>query len=81
MRLPRDLSADHLIRALKLLGYQVTRQTGGHARLTTHENGEHHVTIPKHAALRVGTVSAILAEVANHFRVSKEELKTRIFKH
>jgi predicted RNA binding protein YcfA (HicA-like mRNA interferase family) len=35
MRLPRDLSGSQLIKALKRLGYQPTRQTGSHVRLTT----------------------------------------------
>ncbi len=46
MRLPRDLSADELVTALKALGYQVTRQTGSHLRLTTRQHDEHHLTIP-----------------------------------
>ncbi|MEK7770741.1 MAG: type II toxin-antitoxin system HicA family toxin [candidate division NC10 bacterium] len=32
------------------MGYRVTRQTGSHLRLTTLERGEHHVTVPRHAA-------------------------------
>ena len=35
MKLPRDLSGDNLAKALCKLGYQVTRQTGSHLRLTT----------------------------------------------
>ena len=46
MRLPRDLSADKLVAALKVLGYQVTRQTGSHLRLTTRQQDEHHLNIP-----------------------------------
>lgn len=45
MKLPRDVSGDELVKALKLLGYQVTRQTGSHMRVTTTGGGEHHVTI------------------------------------
>jgi predicted RNA binding protein YcfA (HicA-like mRNA interferase family) len=79
MRLPRDLSGDDLAQALKLLGYQVTRQTGNHLRLTTAERGEHHITIPRHHALRIGTLAAILADVAEHFALSREELVNRLF--
>ncbi|MDF0650042.1 MAG: type II toxin-antitoxin system HicA family toxin [Nitrospira sp.] len=46
MRLPRDLSGSDLAQALRKLGYSITRQTGSHLRLTTHEHGEHHLTIP-----------------------------------
>jgi hypothetical protein len=34
MRLPRDLSGEELIRKLRRLGYEQTRQTGSHVRLT-----------------------------------------------
>jgi predicted RNA binding protein YcfA (HicA-like mRNA interferase family) len=44
MKLPRDINASTLTKALKSLGYQVTRQTGSHIRLTTLQNGEHHIT-------------------------------------
>ncbi len=46
MRIPRDLSAQDLITALKKYGYEVTRQKGSHVRLTTNEEGEHHITVP-----------------------------------
>lgn len=79
MRLPRDLSGNDLAQALRKLGYQVTRQTGSHIRLTTPERGEHHLTIPNHNPLRVGTLSGILADVAEHFGLSREELAGRLF--
>ncbi len=79
MRLPRDLSGSDLAQALRKLGYSITRQTGSHLRLTTHEHGEHHLTIPQHAALRIGTLSAILADVAVHFEISREQLFDRLF--
>jgi predicted RNA binding protein YcfA (HicA-like mRNA interferase family) len=79
MRLPRDLSGNDLAQALRKLGYQVTRQTGSHIRLTTAERGEHHLTIPSHNPLRVGTLSGILADVAEHFELSREELAVRLF--
>ena len=80
MRLPRDLSWDQIADALKVLGYQVTRQTGSHLRLTTHQRGEHHVTVPRHSPLRVGTLAAILRDVAEHFQTSREELISRLFR-
>jgi hypothetical protein len=48
-------------------------------RLTTHEYGEHHVTIPRHSPLRVGTIAAILSEVAAHLRTTRQELQERLF--
>lgn len=79
MRLPRDVLGADLAKVLKAFGYQVTRQTGSHLRLTTLEQGEHHVTISLHHPLRVGTLAAILASVAEHFEMSCEELATRLF--
>jgi predicted RNA binding protein YcfA (HicA-like mRNA interferase family) len=79
MKLPRDLSGDDLARALGRLGYQITRQTGSHLRLTTAHSGEHHVTIPRHDSLRVGTLSAILRDVANHHGLSKDEVADQLF--
>lgn len=79
MKVPRDVSGDDLARALAALGYRVTRQTGSHLRLTTVELGEHHVTIPRHASLRVGTLAAILGDVAQHFGLTKAALAERLF--
>lgn len=78
MRLPRDLSGADLVKRLERLGYVATRQTGSHLRLSTQSNGEHHVTIPNHDPLRIGTLAAILASVAAHLSVSREELLRRL---
>jgi hypothetical protein len=37
------------------------------------------VTIPRHASLRVGTVSGVLLEVARHFGSSRDDLLERLF--
>ena len=79
MRLPRDLSGSDLAQALHKLGYSITRQTGSHLRLTTHQHGEHHLTIPQHSPLRIGTLSAILADVARHFEINRDTLLERLF--
>jgi predicted RNA binding protein YcfA (HicA-like mRNA interferase family) len=79
MKLPRNLSGGELIKALGRLGYTPTRQRGTHVRLTTQQNGEHHITVPIHDAIRVGTLSAILQDVATHFDLSREELLDRLF--
>jgi predicted RNA binding protein YcfA (HicA-like mRNA interferase family) len=78
MKLPRDVSGDELAKALEALGYQITRQTGSHLRLTTEEGGQHHATVPRHSPLRVGTLANILDEVAAHFGISRNELRTKI---
>jgi len=79
MKLPRDLSGSELIKKLKKLGYEPTRQIGSHVRLTTNENGVHHITIPAHKPLKVGTLSSILKDIATHFEISREELQERLF--
>ena len=79
MRLPRDVGGEDLARLLGRYGYEVTRQTGSHMRLTTTQRGEHHVTIPSHRSLRVGTLSAILRDVADHLEISREQLVETLF--
>jgi hypothetical protein len=48
-------------------------------RLTTTNPAEHHITIPRHPALRVGTLASILDDVATHLKVTREELLARLF--
>jgi hypothetical protein len=47
--------------------------------LVTTEGGEHRVTVPAGGPLRVGTLAAILAEVATHQGVSRTALERRLF--
>lgn len=61
MKLPRSISARELIDALAGFGYRVSRQKGSHIRLTTEQEGTHHVTIPDQKQLRIGTFASILA--------------------
>jgi predicted RNA binding protein YcfA (HicA-like mRNA interferase family) len=79
VKLPRDVSGQNLAHRLRSYGYDVTRRVGSHMRLTTHERGEHHVTIPAHDALRVGTLDYILASVAHHLGMGRQELETKLF--
>jgi predicted RNA binding protein YcfA (HicA-like mRNA interferase family) len=79
MRLPRDVSGRDLARVLARVGYATTRQSGSHMRLTTTLGGEHHVTIPDHQALRVGTLAGILDDVASHLGRSREAVLAELF--
>lgn len=79
MRLPRDLDGDSLANAMKRYGYAVTRQLGSHMRLTTQVNGEHHVTVPRHDPLKVGTLSGILQDVALHQGKSRDQVILELF--
>jgi len=74
MRLPRDISGLELAKALTRLGYEKTRQTSSHIRLTTTLNGEHHISIPAHDPLKIGTLSGILADVSTHHKMIREDL-------
>ena len=80
MSLPRDLSRNRLASLLGRYGYEVTRQTGSHMRLTSaSQGGQHHVTVPQHKALRVGTLHAIPSDVAAYLQKPLEELKKELF--
>ena len=48
-------------------------------RLTTDEAGRHHLTIPAHDTLRVGTLAGIVTEVARHFSLDREQVVLRLF--
>jgi predicted RNA binding protein YcfA (HicA-like mRNA interferase family) len=78
-KIPRNLSGKDLIKKLKKLGYKQTRQVGSHIRLTTEEKGIHHITIPEHNPLKIGTLSSILKDIAAHFEITKEELIDQLF--
>ncbi len=60
-------------------GYHTTRQTGSHLRLTSDLPEQHHITIPRHSALRIGTLSAILADVEAHHHVTRDALLDVLF--
>ena len=80
MKLPRDVSGDDLVRSLRRFGYETTRQTGSHIRLSSNLKGtQHHVTIPNHKQLKVGTLAEILADVASYLDLSREELTRQLF--
>ena len=80
MRLPRDLSGHELIRLLRRYGYEVTRQVGSHIRVQSSLRGyAHHLTVPNHRSLRLGTLSTILSDVATHLGVERAELEKELF--
>jgi len=79
MRLPRDLTGTELALLLRQYGYEITRQTGSHMRLTTALGGEHHVTIPAHDPLRVGILNGVLREVAEHLGMTREAFLASLF--
>jgi predicted RNA binding protein YcfA (HicA-like mRNA interferase family) len=78
MRLPRDLKGKDLAKKLEQYGYSITRQTGSHMRLTTCLNGKHHVTIPVHDPIKIGTFNNILKDVSKHLNINKKELMNKL---
>ena len=74
MKLPRNVTGAALQTSLLRLGYEATRQRGSHVRMTTQVNGEHHEVIPQHNPIRVKTLSSILKNIAQHHKMSVEEL-------
>jgi len=75
MRLPRDISGDDLIKMLAKVGYTATRTTGSHVRLSRiTDQDAHHVTIPLHKNIRVGTLNNILSDVGSHLNITRQEL-------
>ncbi len=74
-RIPRNINGRQLCRRLAKHGYVVTRQTGSHIRITRSTNSaEHHVTIPDHRPIKIGTLNKILNDIANHLNITKDEL-------
>ena len=79
MKIPRDVGGEELARLLKKYDYEVTRQTGSHIRLTSSLKGEHHITIPRHKSLKVGTLNSILSDIAEYLEVDKQIFTNELF--
>jgi hypothetical protein len=43
------------------------------------QGGEHHITVPDHRVLRIGTLAAILGDVSAHLGLPREEVVRRLF--
>ena len=80
MRSPRGLSASQFIKLLKIYGYEIASQKGSHIKVTTNKGGEHHLAIPNHDPLKIGTLNAISRQVAEHFGKSKQDVFNELFK-
>ena len=78
MKLPRDLSANQLIKALRVLGYSIDLQRGSHVRIVTQLNGQHHETIPNHSPIKIGTLAHILRNIARHHNFTIEDLLSQL---
>ncbi len=81
--LPRDMPGDELVRLLRRrYGYRMVRQRGSHMRLVTNIKGpEHHVSVPRHNLLKVGTLHSVLSRVAAYLEIDQGELRQDLFEH
>lgn len=81
MKLPRDIGGAELAKLLERYGYRISRQTGSHLRLTsTLKGAEHHLSIPRHKPLKVGTLSHILKEVSAYLEMEKQRVMKELFR-
>ena len=79
MKIPRNISGAELAKLLSAFGYEVALQKGSHIKVTTQKNGEHHLAIPNHNPIKIGTLNAILRQVSEHFEISKDGVMSRLF--
>ncbi len=47
--------------------------------MTTEVGGEHHVTVPLHNPIKIGTLNSILRAVGEHARLEREDVIRRLF--
>ncbi len=80
MKLPRDTGGEDLARLLAKFGYRRIRQSGSHIRLASSSKGKpHHITIPLHKPLKVGTLSRILKDIAAYLETDLQRLINELF--
>ena len=81
MKLPRDLSGTEVARRLaRHYDYRVTRNRGSHMTVTlTTGSEQHQVTVPRHRDVRIGTLDAIVADVAAFLGLPKQTVRNTLF--
>ncbi|MCY4058229.1 MAG: type II toxin-antitoxin system HicA family toxin [Gammaproteobacteria bacterium] len=81
MKLPRDLSGSEVARRLaRHYGYRVTRSRGSQVTVTLTAGGQQHqVTVPRHPDVRIGTLDAIIADVAAFLGLPKQAVRDTLF--
>ncbi len=79
-KIPRDISGQELAKLLSQYGYKIDWHKGSHIRLTAKcNNVEHHITIPDHDFIKIGTLNNILNDVASFIDIDKKELSKKLF--
>lgn len=75
MKLPRGLYGRELARVLcAQWDYREVNQVGSHIILQTEIPQHHRLSVPDHKPLRIGTLNAILREVAAAKGVTREDI-------
>ena len=79
MELPRDISGLELVKRVRTFGYEPTHQAGSHIRCTTQRGGEHHLSIPNHKSVKIGTLKQVVRLIAGHTQIAPDEVARRLF--
>ena len=78
-KIPRNITGKYLCKFLKNYGYEISRQTGSHIRLSKFSSDfVHHITIPNHNPIKVGTLNKILTDIADKLKIEKDELINKL---
>jgi predicted RNA binding protein YcfA (HicA-like mRNA interferase family) len=74
MKLPRGVSGERVIRALKGLGYEVIRRKGSQVRLRHEGPPVHSITVPLHKSLKDWPLRGIVSEIARMRSISVDSI-------
>jgi len=75
MKIPRGLSGRELAERLcRTWDYREVTQSGSHIILQTETPSHQRLPIPAHKPLKVGTLSAIARQVAQHKGVTRDQV-------
>ncbi len=61
-KLPRSISGQKVVKALRKLGYEIDHQTASHILLRQVEKPYRRLTVPNHQAISIGTLRAIIRQ-------------------
>jgi predicted RNA binding protein YcfA (HicA-like mRNA interferase family) len=75
VRLPRDVSGDHVISLLcRYWDYKQVSQVGSHVILVTESPAHHRIPVPRHKPLGLGIIKTILREVCEVKKITEDML-------
>ncbi len=53
-------------------------QTGSHIRLTKTDEKIHHITVPNHAPIKIGTLNQIITDICKENDIDKDEFISKL---